>query len=63
MVPEATEDAMWVKVRIKAEERERRSRCRSERDEPDCLRFNVLRDGQDQNVYYFLQVYRDEAAF
>ena len=54
---------MWVKVRIKAEERERRSRCRSERHEPDCLRFNVLREGQDQNVYYFLQVYRDEAAF
>jgi quinol monooxygenase YgiN len=62
MVPEATEGAMWVKVRINAEERERRSGRRSERDEP-CLRFNVLHDGQDRNVYYFLQVYRDEAAF
>ena len=54
---------MWVKVRINAEERERRSGRRSERDEPGCLRFNVLRDGQDRNVYYFLQVYCDEAAF
>ena len=63
MVPEATEGAMWVKVRINAEERERRSGRRSKRDEPDCLRFNVLRDGQDRNAYYFLQVYRDKAAF
>jgi autoinducer 2-degrading protein len=34
----------------------------SERDEPGCLRFNVLRDQQDPNVYYFFEVYRDEAA-
>ena len=60
--------AMWVKVRIKAEQRERFLKAieadaiGSERDEPGCLRFNVLRDQQDQNVYYFFEVYRDEAA-
>jgi (4S)-4-hydroxy-5-phosphonooxypentane-2,3-dione isomerase len=60
--------AMWVKVRVKPEARERFLKAievdalGSERDEPGCLRFNVLRDQQDQNVYYFFEVYRDEAA-
>ncbi len=60
--------AMWVKVRVKAAERERflqaieADAIDSERDEPGCLRFNVLRDQQDPNVYYFFEVYRDEAA-
>ena len=34
----------------------------SEKDEPGCYRFNVLQDQEDQNVYYFYEVYRDEAA-
>ena len=60
--------AMWVKVRVKTEERERFLKAieadaiGSERDERDCLRFNVLRDQKDQNVYYFFEVYRNEAA-
>jgi len=60
--------AMWVKVRVKHGERERFLKAievdalGSERDEPGCMRFNVLQDGQDQNVYYFFEVYRDEAA-
>ena len=60
--------AMWVKVRVKPGERERFLKAievdalGSERDEPGCLRFNVLQDAQDQNVYYFFEVYRDEAA-
>ncbi len=60
--------AMWVKVRVKPEERERFLKAievdalGSERDEAGCLRFNVLQDAQDQNVYYFYEVYRDEAA-
>ena len=60
--------ALWVKVRVKPEERERFLKAievdaiGSERDEPGCLRFNVLHDQQDQNVYYFFEVYRDEAA-
>jgi len=60
--------AMWVKVRVKEQERERFLKAieadalGSEKDEPGCLRFNVLQDGQDRNVYYFFEVYRDEAA-
>src|SRR5262249_15406156 len=34
----------------------------SERDERGCMRFNVLQDEQDENVYYFYEVYKDEAA-
>jgi autoinducer 2-degrading protein len=60
--------ALWVKVRVKPEGRERFLKAievdaiGSERDEAGCLRFNVLRDRQDDNVYYFFEVYRDEAA-
>jgi autoinducer 2-degrading protein len=60
--------ALWVKVRVKPEGRERFLKAievdalGSERDEPGCLRFNVLHDQQDPNVYYFFEVYRDEAA-
>jgi autoinducer 2-degrading protein len=60
--------AMWVKVRVKPEGRERFLKAievdalGSERDEPGCLRFNVLQDQEDPNVYYFYEVYRDEAA-
>src|SRR6266702_3100530 len=60
--------AIWVKVRIKPEQRQRFLQAievdalGSERDEPGCLRFNVLQDAQDQNVYYFYEVYKDEAA-
>ena len=60
--------ALWVKVRIKPAERERfltaieADALGSERDEAGCLRFNVLQDQQDQNIYYFFEVYRDEAA-
>jgi autoinducer 2-degrading protein len=60
--------ALWVKVRIKPEERERFLKAieadalGSERDEPGCIRFNVLRDQRDQNLCYFFEVYRDEAA-
>lgn len=60
--------AMWVRVRVKPAERERFLKAieidalGSERDEPGCLRFNVLQDATDENVYYFYEVYRDEAA-
>jgi autoinducer 2-degrading protein len=60
--------AMWVKVRIKPEQRTRFLEAievdalGSERDEPGCFRFNVLQDEQDENVYYFYEVYRDQAA-
>ena len=60
--------AMWVKVRIKPGQRQRFLEAievdalGSERDEPGCLRFNVLQDERDENVYYFFEVYKDQAA-
>jgi (4S)-4-hydroxy-5-phosphonooxypentane-2,3-dione isomerase len=60
--------AIWVKVRVKSEQRDRFLKAievdalGSERDEPGCLRFNVLQDQQDPNVYYFFEVYRDQRA-
>jgi autoinducer 2-degrading protein len=60
--------AIWVKVRIKPELRQRfldaieADALGSERDEPGCLRFNVLRDELDENVYYFYEVYTGPAA-
>jgi (4S)-4-hydroxy-5-phosphonooxypentane-2,3-dione isomerase len=60
--------AIWVKARVKPEGRQRflqaieADALGSERDEPGCFRFNVLRDEKDENVYYFYEVYRDEAA-
>jgi quinol monooxygenase YgiN len=60
--------AMWVKVRVKPEARERFLKAievdalGSERDEPGCLRFNVLQDARDAEVYYFYEVYQDQAA-
>lgn len=59
---------LWVKVKVKAQERDRFLKAievdalGSERDEPGCLRFNVFHDQKDPNVYYFLEMYRDEAA-
>jgi quinol monooxygenase YgiN len=60
--------AMWVKARVKPDQTEKflkaieQDALGSERDEPGCLRFNVLRDEKDPNVYYFFEVYKDEAA-
>ena len=60
--------AMWVKVRVKPELRQRFlaaievDALGSERDEPGCLRFNVLQDEHDENVYYFYEVYENQAA-
>lgn len=34
----------------------------SEKDEPGCLRFDVIQDRDDANRFYFYEVYRDEAA-
>ena len=60
--------AIWVKVRIKPDMRDRflkaieHDALGSEKDEPGCVRFNVLQDEKDQNVYYFYEVYKDQAA-
>ena len=34
----------------------------SERDEPGCLRFDVIQDRNDANRFYYYEVYRDDAA-
>jgi autoinducer 2-degrading protein len=60
--------AIWVKVRIKPTLRQRFldaievDALGSEGDEPGCLRFNVLQDAEDPNVYYFYEVYTGAAA-
>ncbi len=60
--------AIWVKVRVKPDQRKRFLEAievdalGSERDESGCLRFNVLQDDQDENTYYFFEVYKDQAA-
>ena len=60
--------AIWVKVRIKPQMRQRFLQAievdalGSEKDEPGCHRFNVLQDEKDENVYYFYEVYDDQAA-
>ncbi len=60
--------AMWVKARVKPEQRQRfleaieHDALASERDEAGCVRFNVLQDAADPNVYYFYEVYADDAA-
>ena len=60
--------AIWVKVGVKPEGRQRfleaieADALGSERDEPGCVRFNVLQDEKDPNVFYFFEVYKDQAA-
>jgi len=60
--------ALLVSVRIKPEGRDKflaaiedDAIC-SERDEPGCVRFNVLADNDDPNHFFFYEVYRDAAA-
>ncbi len=60
--------AIWVQVKVKPDGLERFLHAievdalGSERDEPGCLRFNVLQDAEDELTYYFYEVYQDEAA-
>ncbi len=60
--------AIWVRVRVRADGLERflagieADALGSERDEPGCLRFNVLQDAEDERTYYFYEVYEDETA-
>jgi len=61
--------ALLVSVKIKPAMREQflkaiedDARC-SVRDEPGCLRFDVLQDNSDPNKFFFYEVYRDETAF
>ena len=60
--------ALVVPLKVKPEMREKflaaaqdDSIC-SVRDEPGCLRFDVLQDNNDPNRFFFYEVYRDENA-
>jgi autoinducer 2-degrading protein len=61
--------ALFVSLNVKPELRDQflaaaedDSTC-SVRDEPGCLRFDVLQDANDANRFYFYEVYADDAAF
>jgi (4S)-4-hydroxy-5-phosphonooxypentane-2,3-dione isomerase len=60
--------ALVVKIRVKAEYRERfleqmwADAVGSEKDEPGCLMFNVVRDGADPDVLHLFEVYEDDEA-
>jgi len=60
--------ALIVSLKVKPEMRQQflaaaedDSTC-SVRDEPGCLRFDVLQDQADPNHFFFYEVYRDGAA-
>jgi (4S)-4-hydroxy-5-phosphonooxypentane-2,3-dione isomerase len=60
--------ALIVSLKVKPDQRDRflaaaedDSIC-SPRDEPGCFRFDVLHDQEDENHFFFYEVYRDEAA-
>ena len=61
--------AIFVSVKIKPDKLDQflsviedDSIC-SVRDEPGCVRFDVLQDTSDALQYYFYEVYVDEAGF
>ena len=61
--------ALVVSLHVKPDKRDQflkaaedDSTC-SVRDEPGCLRFDVLEDTADPNHFFFYEVYRDEDAF
>ena len=61
--------ALMVTLKVKPDQREEFLKAAevdsigSNRDEPGCYRFDVLQDSEDENTYYFYEVYRDDAAF
>ena len=58
-----------VSARVKPEQRSRfleaieDNAVSAVREEPGCLRFDVVRDNDDPDHYLFYEVYRDEDAF
>jgi autoinducer 2-degrading protein len=61
--------ALVVSLRVKPDMRDRFLAAAQDdstfsvRDEPGCLRFDVLQDNADPDHFFFYEVYRDEAAF
>jgi autoinducer 2-degrading protein len=60
--------ALIVPLKVKPEMREKFLAAAQEdsicsvRDEPGCLRFDVLQDNSDPNRFFFYEVYADEKA-
>ncbi|MFI2228665.1 putative quinol monooxygenase [Nocardia testacea] len=60
---------LFVAVQIRPERRARflaaitENAAASVRDEPGCLRFDVMEDAQRPGHFYFYEIYRDPAAF
>lgn len=61
--------AVVVALKVKPEMRDKflaaaldDSTC-SVRDEPGCVRFDVLQDNTDPNKFFFYEVYQDESAY
>ncbi|WP_029113121.1 putative quinol monooxygenase [Mycobacterium sp. URHB0044] len=58
-----------VSLQVRPVERERflaaiaANAAASVRDEPGCLRFDVMEDAHQPNRFYFYEIYRDAAAF
>jgi autoinducer 2-degrading protein len=59
---------LLVEVHIKPESRAkfleviRHDAEHSENDEPGCLRFDVLQDTEDENKFFYYEVYKDDAG-
>ena len=60
--------ALVVKIHMKAEFREQflkemwADAIGSEKNEPDCLMFNIVKDKADPNILYLFEVYKDDKA-
>jgi quinol monooxygenase YgiN len=60
--------ALVVKIQMKAEFREQflkemwADAIGSEKNEPDCLMFNIVHDKADPNILYLFEVYKDDKA-
>ena len=60
--------ALVVPLKVKPEMREKFLAAAQEdsicsvRDEPGCVRFDVLQDNTDPNKFFFYEVYLDESA-
>jgi autoinducer 2-degrading protein len=60
--------ALVVKIRVKPEYRAQfleqmvADGVGSEKNEPGCLMFNIVRDNADPNVLHLFEVYRDDEA-
>ncbi len=55
--------SLVIKVRIKPEQRRTFLEAIEgvDLDEPGCLRFEVLQAEDDENAYYFFEIYKDKA--